>query len=123
MSSTNSGFYMSGGTVNAGSIAAGDHAVAYSVSGHADPSQALVDLRASLAELAQQVRDRSTELPDPAKAETLVDLANEEAGREQPDPGLLLGFLKGLGTAVGSVAALGGSVTSIVETVSALAGG
>ena len=123
MSRSNSGISISGGTVNAGSMAAGDHAVAYSVSGTADGAQVLAALRASLAELAREVRERSPDLSDPARAESLVGLAEDEAGKEQPNLGLVRGFLEGLGAAVGSVATLGSSVASIVETVSALAGG
>lgn len=120
MSRKNLGIQISGGTVHAGAMAAGDHAVASSTSG--DTAQALAELRKSLADLAEQVRARAGELDDPEQAAAVADLARAEAAKERPNHRSLLGLLQALGGAVGSVATLGGSVTAIINTVSALAG-
>jgi hypothetical protein len=122
MNDKNSGIQISGGTVRAGAMAAGDHAVASSVSTSDHTAQALAELRKSLADLAEQVRARAAELDDPEQAAAVADLAKAEAEKEKPNHRSLLGLLQALSTAVGTVATLGGSVNAIINTVSALAG-
>jgi hypothetical protein len=122
MSGRNSGIQISGGTVHAGAMAAGNHAVASSnVSTSGDAAQALAELRRSLADLAEQVRARAADLDDPEQAAAVADLAKAEAEKEKPNHRSLLGLLQTLSAAVGSVATLGGSVNAIIQTVSALA--
>jgi hypothetical protein len=123
MSGKNSGIQISGGTVHAGAMAAGNHAVASNVSTSSDAAQALAELRRSLADLAEQVRARAADLDDPEQAAAVADLAKAEAEKEKPNHRSLLGLLQTLSAAVGSVATLGGSVNAIIQTVSALAGG
>jgi hypothetical protein len=123
MSGRNSGIQISGGTVNAGAIAAGTRAVASNVSTSGDAAQALAELRRSLADLAEQVRAQAADLDDPEQAAAVADLARAEAEKEKPNHRSLLGLLQTLSAAVGSVATLGGSVNAIIQTVSALAGG
>lgn len=123
MNSKNSGIQISGGTVRAGAMAAGDHAGASNVSTSDHTPQALAELRKSLADLAEQVRARAAELDDPDQAAAVADLAKAEAEKEKPNHRSLLGLLQALGAAVGGVATLGGSVNAIINTVSALASG
>jgi hypothetical protein len=123
MSSKNSGIQISGGTVHAGAMAAGNHAVASNVSTSGDAARGLAELRKSLADLAEQVRARAAELDDPEQAAAVADLAKAEAEKEKPNHRSLLGLLQALSAAVGSVATLGGSVNAIINTVSALASG
>ena len=122
MSRKNSGIQISGGTVHAGAMAAGHHAVASNVSTSGDTAQAFDELRKSLADLAEQVRARAGELDDPEQAAAVADLAKAEAEKEKPNHRSLLGLLQALSGAVGTVATLGSSVTAIINTVSALAG-
>ena len=123
MSGNNSGIQISGGSVHAGAMAAGDHAKASNVSTPGDTTQVLAELRQSLADLAEQVRARAAELDDPEQAAAVADLAKAEVEKEKPNHRSLLGLLQALSSAVGNVATLGGSVTSIIKTVSAMAGG
>jgi hypothetical protein len=124
MSSTNSGIHISGNsTVNAGAMAAGDHAKATNRVIQGAGPEVLDELRRSLADLAEQVRARADQLEDPEHAAAIADLAKAEAEKEKPNHRSLLSLLQALGATVGSVAALGGSVTAIMATVSALAGG
>jgi hypothetical protein len=120
MSGNNSGITISGGTVNAGAMAAGKGAVASNVAAGTSDA-ALADIRKSLDQLAEELRARSSELDDADQALAVVDLARNEAAKESPSKGTLLGLLKTLTSVVGNVATLGTSVASIVSTVSAIA--
>ena len=123
MNGKNSGIQISGGTVRAGAMAAGDHVIASNVSTSDHTAQALAELRKSLADLAEQVRARAAELDDPEQAAAVADIAKAEAEKDKPNHRSLLGLLQTLSSAVGTVATLGGSVNAIINTVSALAGG
>ena len=74
----------------------------------------------SLDQLAQELRARAAELDDADQALAVVDLARNEAAKESPNQGTLLGLLKTLGSVVAGVATLGTSVSSIVAAVSAI---
>jgi hypothetical protein len=118
MNGNNSGITISGGTVNAGAMAAGKGAVASNIAGASEA--ALADIRQSLDQLAQELRVRASELDDADQALAVVDLARNEAAKESPNQGTLLGLLKTLGSVVGGVATLGSSVASIMAAVSAI---
>lgn len=118
MSGNNSGITISGGTVSAGAMAAGKGAVASNVA--AGSEAALADIRRSLDQLAEELRARASELDDADQALAVVDRARNEAAKNPPNQGALLGLLKTLTSVVGNVATFGTSVASIVSTVSAL---
>jgi hypothetical protein len=100
-------------------MAAGKGAVASNVAAGSSEA-ALADIRQSLDQLAQELRARASELDDADQALAVVDLARNEAAKESPNQGTLLGLLKTLGSVVGGVATLGTSVASIVAAVSAI---
>ena len=119
MSGNNSGIMITGGSVSAGAMAAGKGAVASNVAAGASEA-ALADIRQSLDQLGQELRARASELDDADQALAVVDLARNEAAKDSPNQGTLLGLLKTLGSVVGGVASFGTSVSSIVAAVSAI---
>jgi hypothetical protein len=119
MAGKNSGITISGGTVNAGAMAAGKGAVASNVAAGASES-ALADIRRSIDQLAEELRAKVSELDDPDQAIAIADLARNEAAKKSPNKGTLLGLLKTLTVVVGDVASFGTSVASIVSAVSTI---
>jgi hypothetical protein len=117
MSGKNSGITISGGTVNAGAMAAGKGSVASNVAAGMSEA-ALADIRQSLDQLAEELRARASELEDPDQAIAVADLARNEAAKKSPNKATLLGLLKTLTSVVGGVASFGTSVASIVSAVS-----
>ena len=120
MAEKNSGIVISGGTVNAGAMAAGKGAMASNV---AASEAALADIRQSLDQLAHELRTRASELDNADQALAVVDLARSEAAKESPNKGTLLSLLKTLTSVVGDVAGFGTSVASIVAAVSTIFAG
>jgi Family of unknown function (DUF5955) len=117
MTNTNHGVMITGGTVAAGAIAAGPHAVA---SNRADvaPTQSLDELRRLVEQLLQEVRDHASGLDDGEQALTVTQLTQKEVTKDSPDRGRVLAFLKVLASAVGSVASLATSVSAVEQAVS-----
>jgi hypothetical protein len=122
MAGKNSGITISGGTVNAGAMAAGKGAVASNVA-LGTSEAALADVRRRLDQLAQELRTRVSELDDPDQTLTVVDLARKEAAKKSPNKGTLQGLLKTLTSVVGDVASFGTSIASIVSAVSTIFAG
>jgi hypothetical protein len=115
----NKGISITGGTVSAGAMAAGSHAVAVNQTG--PPADAtLDDVRQALRALTRLVADSASSLDDPEQALTVARLAEQEGAKEQPDKGRLTGLLQVLSSGAGAVAGLAGAVTAVEKALQAV---
>ena len=115
----NRGISITGGTVSAGAMAAGDQAVAVN---QADPTSedTVEDLRQALRELTRLVADNASSLDDPEQALTVARLAEEEVAKEEPDKGRLSGLLQVLSSGAGAVTGVAGAVTAVEKALQAV---
>jgi hypothetical protein len=116
---SNSGISISGGTVNAGAMAAGDHAKATNTTQQA-PASSLDDLRAEMADLVDAIRAHTMRLADGEETVALAENAQYELAKATPDRHALLATLQKLASGVGSVASLATAVTAIEHAAAAL---
>lgn len=116
----NHGISVSGGTVNAGAMAAGRDASATNVVHQAPPPGSLDELRVQVAALAEAVRAHAADLEDGASTLTVARVAEHEVGKDRPNKESLLGMLATLAAGVSSVGVLAGAVTTIQHAVTSL---
>jgi hypothetical protein len=117
--STNFGISITGGTVNAGAMAAGENAVATNEMRPSSPAS-IEGLRAQMMALVDAVRAHTAELDDGDQSLNVAEIAQRELAKEQPNKQSFLGLLKSLAAGVGSVAALASAVTTIEQAAAAI---
>jgi len=110
----NSGINITGGKVEAGAMAAGDHATATNISAVPD---ALTDARAEMTHLLELLR-AVPELPEQTVA--MAELAEHELDKEEPDKNSVLRLLELIASGAKSIASIGGAVTAVQQAVSAI---
>jgi hypothetical protein len=111
----NSGINVSGhGKIEAGAMAAGDHATATNISAVPD---SLIDARAEMAHLLELLR-AVPELPEQTFA--IAELADRELDKEEPDKSSVLRLLELIASGAKSIASIGGAVTAVQQAVSAI---
>lgn len=119
MMAKNFGISVTGGTVNAGAMAAGENAFATNLP-QTPQSASLDDLRTQMAALVEAVRFHATALGDGDQSVTVAEVAQRELAKERPDKQSFLGLLQSLAAGVGSVASLAGAVTAIEQAAAAI---
>ena len=117
--STNFGISITGGTVNAGAMAAGENAVATNEMRPSTPAS-IEDFCAQMTALVDAVRAHTAELDDGDQSLNVAEIAQRELAKEQPSKQSFLGLLKSLAAGVGSVAALASAVTTIEQAAAAI---
>lgn len=116
----NKGIVVSGsGTLNAGAVAAGDHARAeYRGGGSSSTADELRLLRADLATLVERLRGaEAAGLADQDQLAETAGQAEAELARQRPNKHSLLGLLGGLAAGVAPVATLAEATEKIRQTV------
>ena len=119
MTSENKGIMITGGTVNAGAVAAGDNAQAINMQPPQAPAS-IEEMRERLAELLGELRVHHAELDDAEQTVALAQLAAREAEHEHPNRERFIGLMRTVAAGVGSVASLAGSVTALEHAATAL---
>jgi hypothetical protein len=110
----NYGISVTGGKVEAGAMAAGDHATATNIS---STSSALTDARAEMTHLLELLRA----VPElPAQTVAMAELAGHELEKEEPDKSSVLRLLELIASGAKSIASIGGAVTAVQQAVSAI---
>lgn len=117
--STNYGISITGGTVSSGSMAAGEGAIATSISSASDINS-LSDMRAEFASFLSSLRDQQPALEDAGQTVAIAELAAKEMDKDQPNKGSILGLLHLVASGVGSVASLAGSLTALERAASTI---
>jgi hypothetical protein len=115
----NNGVWVTGGSVQAGAIAAGRNARA-SGSVHPSSPQTVDELRVQMAAVLEQLRSHSRDLEDSHATLTLAEMAQRELEKETPNKQSLLGTLSAVAAGVGSVATLAGALASLEQAVAVL---
>ena len=110
----NYGISVTGGKVEAGAMAAGDHATATNISAVSD---SLTDARAEMTHLLELLR-AVPELPEQTVA--MAELADHELAKEEPDKSSVLRLLEMIASGAKSIASIGGAVTAVQQAVSAI---
>jgi hypothetical protein len=119
VTSDNSGISISGGTVNAGAIAAGNHAQAKNVSA-VPVARSVEEVRTQLADLVRELRAHQDDFDDGAQAIAVAEMAAREAAKERPNRASFLGLMHALASGVGSVASVATVVTALEQASAAL---
>ncbi len=104
----NLGISITGGTVNAGAMAAGEIAVATNEI-RQSPAVSLEELREQMAALVDAVRAQAASLDDGDQSISVAEVAQRELAKERPNKQSFLGLLKSLAASVASVASLAGA--------------
>lgn len=115
----NSGISITGGTVNAGAMAAGHRATATNTT-QQPSSVSLDDLRREMAALVDVLRTHASQLVDGERAVTVAEDAQQELAKDAPDKHTLLATLQKLASGVGSVGSLATAVAAIQQAAAAL---
>ncbi|MEU0093684.1 hypothetical protein [Kribbella sp. NPDC006257] len=110
----NYGINVTGGKVEAGAMAAGDHATATNISATSD---SLTDARAQMTQLLELLR-AETDLPE--QTVPMAELADHELWKEEPDKNSVLRLLELIASGAKSIASIGGAVTAVQQAVSAI---
>lgn len=118
MTKYNSGISISGGTVNAGAMAAGQHAQATNIS--TTPASSVEELRAQLADLIVQLRAHQHDLDDGEQAVAVAEMAQREAAKDRPNRASFVGLMQTLAAGVGSVTSIATAVTALEHAAAAL---
>jgi len=115
----NRGIVITGGTVNADAMAAGEKSTAQSVT-QIGTTPSLDNARSQMADLVEAVRARAAALEDGDQSLTVAKLAQRELAKQRPDKRSFLGLLESLASGVGSVTSLATAVTAIQQAVTAV---
>jgi hypothetical protein len=115
----NSGISITGGTVSAGAMAGGDHAIAINDAGSV-PAATLEGLRAALGDLTRAVQAGASSLDDPEQAVAVAQMAEREGAKGAPDAGRLRGLLQVLTSGAGAVSGLAGAVSAVEQALQAV---
>jgi hypothetical protein len=116
---SNSGISITGGTVNAGAMAAGDHAKATTTT-HQLPAASLDDLRFEMTALVDAIRSNAARLADGEQAVTVAEDAQRELAKPAPDKHTLFTTLQNLASGVGSIGSLATAVAAIEHAAATL---
>jgi hypothetical protein len=116
---SNSGISITGGTVNAGAMAAGDHAKATTTT-QQPPAASLDDLRNEMAALVDAIREHAARLADGEQAVAVAEDAQHELAKPAPDKHTLLATLQKLASGVGSIGSLATAVAAIEHVAATL---
>ena len=116
---SNSGISITGGTVNAGAMAAGHDASATNTTQQA-PTVSLDDIRREMATLVDVVRASASQLGDGHRAVAMAEDAQQELAKSAPNKHTLLATLQKLASGVGSVGSLASAVAVIQQTAATL---
>jgi hypothetical protein len=117
---SNSGISITGGTVNAGAMAAGDHAKATTTTTHQVSAASLEELRNEMAALVDAIRASAARLADGEQAVTVAEDAQRELAKPAPDKHTLLATLQKLASGVGSIGSLATAVAAIEHAAATL---
>ena len=110
----NSGISITGGTVNAGAMAAGHGARATNTT--SQPRVSLDNLRREMASLVDLVQTYAAQLGDGQQTITVAAEAQQELAKGSPDKRRFLTTLERLASGVGSVGSLATAVAAIQQT-------
>jgi hypothetical protein len=112
----NNGIWVAGGTVTAGSMAAGTGAVATNT---AEGGTALTvdDIRVMVRDLVEELTSHAALLPDLDQTVTVARLAEQESAKEAPDKSRLSALLQLVTAGAGSVSGVAGAVEAIERVV------
>jgi hypothetical protein len=116
--SKNTGIFVTGGTVNAGAMAAGTQASAVNVTQSAPRD--IAEFRAQLAQVLQEIAHSADQLEDGEQASVVGQLAAREAAKEHPNKDSLTGLLGSLAASVAAVVPLASAVGALEHAVAAL---
>ena len=111
----NQGIIQYGGNIQAGALAVGTNAQAFSKAYEALAGKGMDEIKSKLQELVQAIGTHSSQLANPSEVHKSAEELASELGKEKPETPTVLRILK-------QIASGAGNVTTIVTAVKGLIG-
>ncbi|MBZ5681004.1 MAG: hypothetical protein LAO24_12945 [Acidobacteriia bacterium] len=116
----NRGIIQYGGSIQAGSLAVGDGASAYSQAYKALADKGLDEIKGKLEELVQAVKAESGQLKDAGKVHKSTEELARELAKEKPEKPVVLRILEQIAGAAGNVSTVIAAVKGLIGVASFL---